>query len=48
MIEDLFMGWVMGRFIVGVFRSVKRHWKVWLAAYLAFLIYRHFVLGVHY
>jgi hypothetical protein len=41
MIEDIAMGWVMGRLIVGLIRSFKRFWYLWLAAFAAFLIYRH-------
>jgi hypothetical protein len=32
--------WLIGCFVFLIW-SFKRHWKIWLAAYVAFLIYRH-------
>lgn len=47
MIEDFATGGLIGYLVGGLIGSFKRHWKLWLAAFVAFLIYRHFVLGAN-
>jgi len=39
--DGFIFGWLIGSFLIAVVKSIKRFWYLWLAAFAAFLIYRH-------